>query len=370
MIPSFFWPIVLLFTWAAATNGDSLPACRMLRESSGGGKGGRIVVIGDIHGSNAGLKEILYCALVIDSTENCKWSKKEANKATSIVQMGDLVDRGEEATEAWDCLDELQASMPNDGESKMVRIIGNHEIWWLEGKIHMRARADTHSKIKSLVRRMKSQIQSKDLVGAQVIDVNGVPILFVHAGYRTSYLKAEKIKEASGLAESFNKNLHDSLTAACPPGDAPCDFDLYGELFQAGPERGGSGLGGPVWTDFNVLVADDKANGRSNCAHDFIQIVGHSSAVSTCDDGDDSNGHLSASDYDSCKELIRATGDCEAICVDGGMTYGLLSFLEINKTTGQMLAHEREPPYRRTPNGSEREPQWSVRILNDDKLCA
>ena len=45
--------------------------------------------------------------------------------------MGDIVDRGEHALEAWDCLSNLQATSP--AGSEVVRLVGNHELMWLYG---------------------------------------------------------------------------------------------------------------------------------------------------------------------------------------------------------------------------------------------
>lgn len=350
--------IVWLCLGASKKDNSNLPACRLLQQSSDGAVG-RIVVIGDIHGSHRGLREILLAAQVIDSLESCTWSKKIANAATILVQMGDLVDRGDEASEAWQCLDELHATLPaaehdkNKG-SKLVRIIGNHEVWWLENKFHMRnAAADTKAKVLQLVRQMKAQIISSELTGAFAININSVPLLFVHAGYRATYLAASPIRLAADLAEHFNGVLVDAMQH-CSEDWVACPFDDYGELFQAGPERGGSNLGGPVWTDFRVLAKDDKLNGLSHNPNEYIQIVGHSAA--SCDDGDDTNGYP---DMAHCGQLIRATDDVEAVCVDGGMYQGTRSFLEINITTGSMLAHEKDP------QGTE----WLARQINGVELC-
>jgi len=338
--------VTFFFSTVRGRNALDLPACRLLR--SDGVDSGRIVVVGDIHGSNVGLREILFAAGVVDSVDSCKWSTKEANRGTTLVQMGDLVDRGSEALEAWTCLDSLKASLPADGNGNVVRLIGNHEIWWLENRFHMINKADTKPKVLALVKRMKEQIANGELVGAHVVDVNAVPILFVHAGYRSTYLKASKSTDPRALATEFNEVLVECLKS-CKADWEACPFDAYGELFQAGPERGGSHLGGPVWTDFQVLVSDDAANGRQRHTNEFVQIVGHSAA--SCDDGDDSNGYP---DLGSCPELIRATGDIESVCVDGGMVYGTRSFLEINKAPGALLAHEKE--------GTTAE--WKVRQLN------
>lgn len=364
-MPSLSWVCMVLLSsqqlCCGATSspadleGVKLPACRLLEEPSTGAPtttSRRIIAIGDVHGSNAGLREILVAAQVIDSIETCIWSGSDANKGTILVQMGDIVDRGDEALEAWECLDELSATKPADGD--LIRLVGNHEVWWLENKFHMRnSKADTQDKVLKLVRSMKSQITNGELVGAKTIWVKGVPLMFVHAGYRATFLEASRAKGATALAEELNAALVDAMSQ-CSRDWKACPFDRYGELFEAGPERGGKFLGGPVWSDFAVLKADDLKNGKGHSPQEFIQVVGHSAAH--CDDGDDSNGWP---DLAHCGPLIRVTEDIESICVDGGMYQGTRSFLAVNTSSGALLAHEKDA------QGLE----WTTRQLNSFELC-
>lgn len=345
---------------------SELPACKMLRlpglpsegsvqlsgeatamEGVSSSSTGRIVVIGDIHGTREGLHEILVQSNLVDVDDvDCTWSLRAANRETILVQMGDLVDRGAEALEAMQCLDRLYSSMKSQGAdadgSNMIRIIGNHEVWWLEGRFHMRNKAaDTKANVLAMVRMMKDQVARGEMVGAYTIAVNGVDLLFVHAGYRASYLahlEDSGVPNARSAAQEVVRRLNEELprvVSRCM-GEALCDFDDDPELFQAGPERGGNHLGGPLWTDFRVLEDDDRRNGAAAHSNAWIQIVGHS-ATDSCDDGDDSNGYF---DLAHCKELIRATRDMEAVCVDGGMVYGTRSYLEIDRASGRWVAHE------------------------------
>lgn len=365
-----------------------LPACKIMQQSSGVAEvlpsgeviarttaRGRIVVIGDIHGTQKGLHDILVASNLVEVDDvDCTWSSREANRDTTLIQMGDLVDRGDEALEAMQCLEHLYSTMLTQrGEgsgSAMIRIIGNHEVWWLEGRFHMRnKRSDTEDKVLQMVRMMKDQVQRREMVGAHTIRINGVDLLFVHAGYRATYLThlvGTGLPNARSAAEEvvrhFNAELPRVIARCHDNTRSPCDFGDDDELFQAGPERGGSHLGGPIWTDFRVLVDDDRSNGAASHSTDWIQIVGHSAADS-CDDGDDSNGYP---DLAHCKELIRTTGDMEAVCVDGGMVYGTRSFLEVNCTTGVFVAHEGKHTEHAM---GELTMEWSRRELNP-QLCA
>jgi hypothetical protein len=94
-----------------------------------------VISVGDVHGSLDGLLEVLYHANVTSARGVCEWNPLSEN--TLVVQLGDIVDRGEQALEAWLCMDKLQTENVPAG-SRVVRLAGNHELWWLEGRFHHR----------------------------------------------------------------------------------------------------------------------------------------------------------------------------------------------------------------------------------------
>ncbi len=101
------------------------PACQLELSSrnclSEDNKVNRVIVIGDVHGSGNNLRQVLLNANITNSIEGtCEW--KLDSVPTLLVQIGDIVDRGAQATEAWTCLDELQDSAPEGSE--VVRILG------------------------------------------------------------------------------------------------------------------------------------------------------------------------------------------------------------------------------------------------------
>ena len=77
--------------------------------------------------------QILQQAGISSADDPCVWSKPSSPSArpTVLVQLGDLVDRGVESLECLRCLESLQKTVP--AGSKVVRLIGNHDIWWMEG---------------------------------------------------------------------------------------------------------------------------------------------------------------------------------------------------------------------------------------------
>jgi hypothetical protein len=82
--------------------------------------GDRIVAVGDVHGSYEGLVSILQRAELID--EDNHWV---GGKAT-LVQTGDLFDRGLQIREVLDLLIRLQDEAATAG-GKVVVLLGNHE---------------------------------------------------------------------------------------------------------------------------------------------------------------------------------------------------------------------------------------------------
>jgi hypothetical protein len=99
----------------------------------------RIVAVGDVHGSLKGLLEVLYNANITMAPDKCEWRDQtlvhympaslssdsySPPVGTVLVQMGDLVDRGPQALEAYECMQHLQRTAP-DFDSKVVRLIGS-----------------------------------------------------------------------------------------------------------------------------------------------------------------------------------------------------------------------------------------------------
>ena len=109
------------------------PACGI----GGAPNGRRIVAIGDVHGNYEVMLQVLLKAGIINSDSNCEWSKNVTIATpVELIQVGDIVDRGPAAPQAWRCLRHLQETAPVG--SSVVRLVGNHEIYWLEGNLRFR----------------------------------------------------------------------------------------------------------------------------------------------------------------------------------------------------------------------------------------
>ncbi len=93
---------------------------------AGGAAAQRIVSIGDVHGSYSGLVEILTATGLVDG--DLHWT----GGSTTLVQTGDLLDRGLEVRKVMDLLIRLQEESRAAG-GRVICLIGNHEALNLLG---------------------------------------------------------------------------------------------------------------------------------------------------------------------------------------------------------------------------------------------
>ncbi|KAJ9466791.1 hypothetical protein DIPPA_34132, partial [Diplonema papillatum] len=96
---------------------------------------GRVVVVGDIHGDVQALKDCLLIGKIIDSEWN--WVAHE----DTLVQTGDLVDRGEFSEVAVQRMAALRKDAQRKG-GKVVLLLGNHELLALQGHTEYTHRAE------------------------------------------------------------------------------------------------------------------------------------------------------------------------------------------------------------------------------------
>ncbi|AAZ11639.1 serine/threonine protein phosphatase, putative [Trypanosoma brucei brucei TREU927] len=113
----------------------------------------RIVAVGDVHGDAERFRQILEMSGVISLRSNSskqvvwkpRWGTKEGNffreygtrLRTTLIQTGDLIDRGEEDLEvlemAVSLFNEVRTNYTDD---KVVLLMGNHELLNLQGHFH------------------------------------------------------------------------------------------------------------------------------------------------------------------------------------------------------------------------------------------
>jgi hypothetical protein len=92
----------------------------------------RIVAVGDVHGAYDRYLEILKAAAVIDANEH--W----AAGAAHFVQLGDIVDRGNDSRKALDFLRRLEREAQSAGGYAHV-LLGNHEAARMLGDLRLTA---------------------------------------------------------------------------------------------------------------------------------------------------------------------------------------------------------------------------------------
>ncbi len=86
----------------------------------------RVVAVGDVHGSYDGLVEILRASGLVD--QGLHWSGGDA----TLVQIGDLLDRGVDVRQVMDLLIRLQEESRAAG-ARVICLLGNHEAMNLLG---------------------------------------------------------------------------------------------------------------------------------------------------------------------------------------------------------------------------------------------
>jgi hypothetical protein len=124
--------LILLFSFTALTAALSVLAVPALDAASPCEWDGvnRVVAVGDVHGAYDRYLEILKVAGVIDASEH--W----AAGAAHFVQLGDVVDRGNDSRKALDFLRRLEREAQSAGGYAHV-LLGNHEAARMLGDLRL-----------------------------------------------------------------------------------------------------------------------------------------------------------------------------------------------------------------------------------------
>mmetsp|Transcript_21359 Transcript_21359/g.84951 ORF Transcript_21359/g.84951 Transcript_21359/m.84951 type:complete len:385 (+) Transcript_21359:40-1194(+) len=304
----------------------------------------RLVAIGDLHGDADALRAVLAAAGLIDDAGSCVF---RGNEATVVVQMGDVVDRGPESEAASECLRTLQSTAPR-GKNNVVRLAGNHELMWAAFDFRFAAPSETPDVRARAIAAFLREAREGTVRAAYAVG----PYLFTHAGFRPAMYDRVKasledddddlsgdtaaaaattvgpVKDASSVASALARHANAEFDRAVSACEAPpCALD--GDLFSAGPDRGGRGVGGVFWTDFGVLSAAPLGGLP---AGGVVQVVGHSAA------------RCSATRTAAC-EPIRARADLAAVVVDAGLSVAYAAnraYLEVSR--GRVVAWEMVGP--------------------------
>src|SRR5215470_13554277 len=90
--------------------------------------GASVTAIGDVHGDFADFVAILQKTGLIDKQNHWTGGK------TTLVQLGDLLDRGPKPRDVMDLLIALEKEAPKDG-GRVEALLGNHEMMNIMGDL-------------------------------------------------------------------------------------------------------------------------------------------------------------------------------------------------------------------------------------------
>lgn len=245
----------------------------------------RIVAVGDLHGDYDQALAILRMAEVVD--DDGHWIGDRTN--TTLVQVGDMVDRGDQDREVV----ELFMRLRDEGRGRVHVLLGNHEHMNLAGQLHYVSHQSMH-KFGGSKREHRAAWSRDAPVGKFARSLPVVHLeagtLFVHAGLHPSW-----VPEGGDLSQ-----LNEAARKALEIGD------FENPVF---------GVDGPVWT--RVLYSK-ASQGQCNEVRETLakvgakrMVVGHTPAR---------GGHL------------RAFCDDAFIGIDVGISkwmFGELAALEI-----------------------------------------
>lgn len=318
----------------------------------------RVVAIGDLHGSFIGLKEILYAAGITSEADRCEW--KDQEKPFLLVQTGDILDRGPAAVEIYDCLRTLQKQASNHN-ARVVRLLGNHEQFWLENILSFRnPQSDTPQVVTKVINGLVEEISSGDVVGAfyyeHVVRGNVVPVLFTHAGISPEYyaylekttnlvetVSSGSMEPARFIANHISSEVKSAIAKSCsevvyqnPSAKIPKCLLSKEMVFAAGKERGGGPVGGPIWSDFSVMEASAANGFYDRKLPGVVQVVGHTMANCYAKYLYERTGtHPLSTENDCAKGLLRLAkshSGYNGICIDAGIFMGARAFLSLHET--------------------------------------
>ena len=278
-------------------------------------RGPRLVAVGDVHGDFEALADVLSAAKIANAS--CGgWTGGDA----TLVQMGDVADRGRDVAKANACLRRLQRLAPEAG-GRVIRLVGNHELMRAEGSLRDAHPAESSAAAVAGVMQWKVDVKS----GAVRASYSDGPYFFTHAGVRPALLERLPTSSIGELVSYLNDRLRDAVVA-CHENpvrgrylERACRFK--DDIFTAGIDRGGRGVGGTFWTDWRILEGSP-----AEALPDAVQIVGHSAARCRPRRG-------------SPCEPIRFRSDLRAVVIDAGLSKAYASnraYLEID---GSIYAH-------------------------------
>ncbi|KAG5479136.1 hypothetical protein LSCM1_02989 [Leishmania martiniquensis] len=186
----------------------------------------RIIAVGDVHGDvDSFLKALRIANLVEESATGAadvlenpprwKHSTNEANGTTvrtTLIQVGDLIDRGDQDLQVLNVAISLQEQAAQSGlKDKVVLLIGNHELLNLQGHYHYVNRKSYGGFMSEALR--AEGMKPTGAFGKYIVENFKVAhmdegVLFLHAGIETRM----KIKDVEALNAEVREALHQGVS--------------------------------------------------------------------------------------------------------------------------------------------------------------
>ena len=215
-------------------------------------KSGTVIAIGDVHGEMEGLTRVLHYAGLINSRG--RW----AGGSATLLQIGDVVDRGPRCAETNELLARLQHEAPRHG-GRVIRLVGNHELELLKRNFCLTT-LQLHD-AEHYRKRLAADIAAGKVTAA-FADQN---YLFTHAGLMPDIIK--ELNKGLGTQPPSPVAYAVLLNQLLKTATAQNDFSH--PIFNIGKSRGGRHrTGGIFWEDFRNLTDAQSVPG-------LMQIVGH-----------------------------------------------------------------------------------------------
>ncbi len=196
-----------------------------------------MIVIGDVHGSLANLREVLDAAGLIGADD--RWT----GGRTHLIQTGDVIDRGSESEACVQLLASLREQARSAG-GRVDLLVGNHELALVAGDLSMTDVPDAES----LAQQLRQSILRGRMHAARAYH----HYLITHAGVCPS-LMGRLISEictepeAQTTVAAIARHLNRILRLAVE------HHDYTHPIFHCGPARGGDDAsGGIFWADFDA----------------------------------------------------------------------------------------------------------------------